>query len=154
MQTALGVLGAGVAFFSAIFAAALFGELVTGGDGKTSFGAYLGLLVFLSLTLAGGAWLAWTRLWRAPGRAGHRKPTPDAAEREQRILDLAEQRTGRVTVAEVASKCDLTVDQSKAALDTLVLQGITELQVSESGVLVYVFPGFLSDDEKSRAEGI
>ena len=151
MQTLLGLAGLVVALFGALFFTIAVTELATGGDGKTSLGVYIGLVVFLGLTTAAGAWLAWTRLWRAPGRAGHRPPPMSDAEREQRILDLAERQGGRVTVAEVASRCDLTVDASKAALDQLVLHNVAELQVSERGVVVYVFPGFLSDEEKARA---
>ena len=151
MQTLLGIAGLVVALFAALFFTVAITELATGGDGKTSLGVYVGLIVFLGLTMAAGAWLAWTRLWQAPGRAGHRPPPMSDAEREQRVLDLAERQGGRVTVAEVASRCDLTVDASKAALDQLVLHGVAELQVSEQGVLVYVFPGFLSDEEKARA---
>ena len=151
MQTLLGLAGLVVALFGALFFTIAVTEVATGGDGKTSLGVYVGLVVFLGLTTAAGAWLAWTRLWRAPGRAGHRPPPMSDAEREQRILDLAERQGGRVTVAEVASRCDLTVDASKAALDQLVLHNIAELQVSERGVVVYAFPGFLSDEEKARA---
>ncbi len=154
MQTLLGVAGLVVALISAFFFAAALTELATGGDGTTSTGVYVGLIVFFGLAMAAGAWLAWTRLWRAPGRAGHRPPPLSEAEREQRILDLAERQGGRVTVAEAASRCDLTVAESKAALDRLVLHGVAELRVSEGGVLVYVFPGFLSDDEKARASGV
>jgi len=154
MQTLIGVFGALVALFSSFFVAAAVGELATGGDGTTSFGVYLGLIVFFGLTLAGGAWLAWTRLWRARGRDGHRPPRMTDEEHEQRILDLAEREGGRVTVPEVASCCDMTIDDSKAALDRLVLTGVAELHVSEGGVLVYVFPGFLSDDEKARATDV
>ena len=154
MQTLLGVFGVLVALFSAFFVAASVGELATGGDGTTSVGVYLGLLAFFGLTFAVGAWLSWTHLWRGPGRAGHRPPRMTDAEREQRILDYAAGEGGRVTVPEVASHCDLTVGDSKAGLDHLVLMGVAELHVSEQGVLVYVFPGFLSDEQKARATDI
>ena len=151
MQTLLGLVGLVVALFGALFFTIAVTELATGGDGRTSFGVYVGLVVFLGLTTAAGAWLAWSRLWMTPGRPGYRPPRTSDAEREQRILDLAERQRGRVTVAEVAARCDLPVQESKAALDRLVLHGAAELQVSEGGVLVYVFPGFLSDEEKARA---
>lgn len=55
-------------------------------------------------------------------------------------------------MAEVAARCDLTVSEAKALLDRFVLQEIAALHVTDSGVLVYVFSGFLSDDEKARAQ--
>ena len=74
MQTLLGVAGLVAALFGALFFTIAVTELATGGDGKTSFGVYVGLIVFLGLTTAAGVWLAWTRLWLAPGRAGYRPP--------------------------------------------------------------------------------
>ena len=56
-----------------------------------------------------------------------------------------------MTVAEVAAHCRLTVTQSKTDLDRLVAQQVAELQVTEHGVLVYVFSGFLSDEDKASA---
>ena len=154
MQTLLGMLGLVVGLVSALFFAIAVTEFASGGDGTTSTPVYVGMIVFFGLALAAGAWLAWTRLWRAPGSTGGRPPRMTDAEREQRILDLAERQHGRVTVAEVAARCDLTVQASKAALDNLVLHGVAELRVSETGVLVYVFPGFLSDDDKAAASDV
>jgi len=56
-----------------------------------------------------------------------------------------------VTVAEVAAHCRVTVTEAKTDLDRMVSQQVAQLLVTETGVLVYVFPGFLSDDEKARA---
>jgi hypothetical protein len=151
----LGVFGLVMALFSAFFVAAALGEMVTGGDGKTSFGVYLGLLVFFLGAGAVGAWLAYVNLWQrrtAPsGRADAASAPRSEAAREDCILDLAQREHGRITVAEVASHCNLTVAEAKAALDRLVLQKVAEMRVAENGVLVYVFDGFLSDAEKARA---
>ena len=154
MQTLIGVVGLVVALFSGAFLVAFVSELATGGDGQTSIGAYVFLITICALLAAGGAGLAWSRLWRAPGRPGHRAPPLGEAEREQRILDYAATTGGRVTLAEVAAHCNLSVDESRAALDKLVLQGVSEQLVSDRGVLVYTFPGFLSAEEKARASDV
>jgi hypothetical protein len=66
-------------------------------------------------------------------------------------LRLAEQEHGRVTIPEVAARCTMTFEESKTELDRLVLHQVAEIQVTASGVLVYVFPGFLSDKDKAGA---
>ena len=45
----------------------------------------------------------------------------------------------------------MTIEESKTELDRLVLNEVAEIQVTERGVLVYVFRGFLSDKDKARA---
>jgi hypothetical protein len=154
MRTLLGAVGALVALFSLMLVGAFVAELAAGGDGRTSVGAYVFLIAVFVVLAVGGAWVARSQLWAAPGRPGYRPPRLSDAEREQRILDFAEQEGGRVTVAEIAARCDLPVDDSKVALDRLVAQGVAELHVAERGVLVYIFPGFLSDAEKSGASGV
>jgi hypothetical protein len=69
-------------------------------------------------------------------------------------LDLARAERGRVTVEEVASHCDLGIPEAKTALDQFAARRVAEMRVSESGILVYLFPGFLSDEEKRKAAQI
>ena len=78
-------------------------------------------------------------------------PPATPAERELRVLHLAERRHGRLTVTEASAHCGLTIAESKAELDRLVAANVAEIQVTTAGVLVYAFPGFLSDEEKARA---
>jgi hypothetical protein len=148
-------------------------EVSTGGDGKTTPGVYAGLIVFFGGVGAVGVYMIWQALKAGspsdasasgsplasgpsrPGHPGAGPATPDGpdadADRERRILQFAEAEKGRVTVAEVAAHCRLTVTQSKTDLDRLVAQHVAELQVTEHGVLVYVFSGFLSDEDKASA---
>lgn len=171
-----GALGVAVALFGGLFFVYFLVGFASGGDGKTTPGVYAGLIVFFGGVLAAGLVLAWQMLRPRPASTGAARPgvhqpasgrrgggqghagapsgspppTTDA-ERERRILRLAERERGRVTVPEVASRCTMTVTEAKAALDRLVLHQVAEIQVTASGVLVYVFPGFLSDQDKARA---
>lgn len=155
----LAAVGIGVALVSAFFVAAAVVESASGGDGRTSPGVYAGLIVFFGGTLPAGLYLAWRMLWPRPGTASAAEPpvfaptgsAPTAADRERRVLRLAEKERGRLTVPETAARCNLTIGEAKEALDRLVVQQVAELHVTESGVLVYVFPGFLSDTDKARA---
>lgn len=160
----LGAVGLAVTLVSAFFVATALVEWSNGGDGKTSAGVYAGLMVFFGGLLAIGAYLAWRMLSPRGAQTGARgngasgggsfdaAPTPSSdAEREQQVLRFAESEHGRVTVPEVAAHCGMTIGEAKATLDRLVLQSVAELQVTPSGVLVYTFPGFLSDEDKRRA---
>jgi hypothetical protein len=166
----LGALGIGIALFGALFFFYFSTELATGGDGKTRPGVLVGLIVFFGGMLATGLYLAW-RMFRTrpasppttgaarPGsstggsQGGSAPPSPPRtdAERERRVLHLAQREHGRVTIPEVASRCDMTIAESKATLDGLVLNHVAEIQVTPGGVLVYVFAGFLSDSDKASA---
>jgi hypothetical protein len=97
------------------------------------------LLLLFGALLVGGAWLTWTR-----GR-----PRPDDPERC--ILALAEARRGRLTVDEVAAHCQLGLEQAKQLLDRLTAREAARMLVTEDGVVVYHFPGFLSPSEKDAA---
>jgi hypothetical protein len=161
----LGAVGVGIMLFSGFFVAAALGDILAGGDGKTSMGVLVGLLVFFGGLFLVGAYLAWRMLLspraRAASRSGAGGPSgpsaapapapPSDADRERQILRFAETEQGRVTVPEVATHCDMTLAEAKAALDRLVLQQAASIQVTRAGVLVYVFPGFLSDEDKASA---
>jgi hypothetical protein len=177
----LAAAGIGMALVGGLFFAYFVGEFASGGNGRTEPPVYAGLIVFFGGMLATGLFLAWRMLRPRPtssgdarpsagpssagsagagprgrGRSGQGPASPpapptSAAERERRVLRLAEQERGRVTVPEVASRCGMTIAEAKTELDRLVLHQVAEIQVTASGVLVYVFPGFLSDSEKARA---
>jgi hypothetical protein len=154
----LAAVGIAVALFSSFFVAAAVVEIASGGDGKTSPGVYAGLIVVFGGMLAGGIYLAWRMLKRRPttgvhpGQAGGAWGGPPTdADRERQVLRFAESEDGRVTIPEVATRCDMTVAEAKATLDRLVLQEAATIQVTQRGVLVYVFHGFLSDDDKASA---
>lgn len=158
-------IGVGVALLGAGLLASAVIDLATGGNPETPRPTLVGLIVlFVAMTWWGfrGAWpelgprpLARRLLaWREAGQGPRVKPTDPAvrmvAEREQRVLSLAEKEQGRVTVLEVAGRCNLTADEAKAQLDGLVLRKVAELHVSEDGVLVYVFPGLLPGPGRAR----
>lgn len=150
--------GVVMALFGALAFVHFGRELAAGGDGKISPAVYAGMIVFFGGLLAAGVWLAlWAyRAQRAAEARGqtvtaYPDPPTSPAERERRVLRLAERERGRVTVPEVAAQCGLTLAEAKAELDRLVSEGAADLHVTAGGVLVYVFGGFLSDEEKARA---
>jgi hypothetical protein len=160
----LGATGIGMALVSGFFTAYFIGELVSG-TSKNTPGTDVGLIVMFGGLLAVGVAMAWSAFFKRPSAPGAARPgtggaggqaasptrPPTPAERERGILLLAERHHGRVTVPEVAAHCGLTIAEAKAELDRLVAARVADLQVTSGGVLVYVFPGFLSDDDKRHA---
>jgi hypothetical protein len=155
-------IGVGIALLGAGLLAAAVVGLVTGGDGETN---HVGLIAIFGAMTWWGLNIAWPELGprslarqlharRAAGQSpGTRATDPaalEAAEREKRVLHLAEKEQGRVTALEVAGRCDLTVDEAKALLNELVLRQVAELHVSDEGVLVYVFPHLMPGPGRAR----
>lgn len=165
-------IGVGIALLGAGLLAIAAVELATGGDGKTAPATSVGLMVLFGAMIWWGIQIGWPELaprplarrllaWKADRRTasqsrpdeGPEPADPAAAERERRVLGLAEKEQGRVTALEVAGRCDLTVDEAKALLDAMVLRQTAQLHVSEEGVLVYVFPHLLPGTGRARRPG-
>lgn len=72
-------------------------------------------------------------------------------QEHSRLLKLAAHQSGRLTAEEAAIECRVSVQQAESLLDELVNQGTADTWVSDSGAMVYVFPGLL-EDEKASAE--
>jgi hypothetical protein len=73
-------------------------------------------------------------------------------ELEDKILKLAHENQGKLTVAELAMHTSLTSEEAKEFLDQLCIKNYAELFISESGVIVYKFKMIISDREKKNAE--
>jgi hypothetical protein len=66
---------------------------------------------------------------------------------ERSILKLAKENKGILTVSEVALAAEVSLEDAKKALETLVSKGFAELRVRKSGTLVYTLPEFMDKDE-------
>src|SRR5438477_10427780 len=93
----LGVLGVCLVIFSACFVVMAIGDLLGGGDGKTTKSVLLGILTFVL-----GTGLAGVKLALVSFRQQITTPVITEFDREQKILALAESTDGRLTVPEVA----------------------------------------------------
>jgi TM2 domain-containing membrane protein YozV/predicted transcriptional regulator len=65
---------------------------------------------------------------------------------ERTILRLAKQNKGILTASEVALESNISMDEAKKVLDTLVNKGFAELRVRQSGTLVYTLPELMDSD--------
>jgi len=111
------------------------------------------LLLTVALPAAGGIALLAGRV-----RGRHRL----AARREQlrrqtvdaEILRLAEQRGGKLTVVEVVSDLAVTPDDAKTALDDLHTRDLADIEITDSGLLVYAFRDVRGLGQKEQSRGL
>ncbi|MDX2020653.1 MAG: zinc ribbon domain-containing protein [Deltaproteobacteria bacterium] len=105
--------------------------------------------------MMGDAGLAATAVVATPGallitgavtalrRAGSLKEAAREVEEKQqrqRILQLARQREGRLSVADVAASLNMDIKDAEHLLDSLVDGRHVDVHVTEAGRLIYVFP--------------
>ncbi|MBT4503882.1 MAG: hypothetical protein HOC74_39480 [Gemmatimonadetes bacterium] len=73
---------------------------------------------------------------------------------QSRLVRLARERGGRLTVTEAAADADLTVEEAEEILKRLADGGYVEMEVTDSGLMVYRFPEILYGHEKPWSRGI
>ena len=73
---------------------------------------------------------------------------------QNRIVRLARQRQGRLTVTETAAETAMTVEESEEILKKLADSGYVEVEISDSGMMVYRFPEVLFSHEKMWSRSI
>jgi hypothetical protein len=111
------------------------------------------LLITVALPGIGGIALLGRRFGRAR-RLTTRKELLRQQTLEAEILRLAAQRQGRLTAVEVATEFALPPEKAKELLDSFMVRELADIQVTESGVLVYAFHDALHLHEKPHAKGI
>jgi len=139
-----GILGIGVALVSLFFVVAAFFDLVINRDPR-EVGVLVGMIVLFGGLAAAGVFAAWKFMRSAPAR-----PNVDL---ENRILQLAEARGCRLTVGMVALHCRVSIEESRAALERMVLQGAATPQVEDDGGIIYDFSDLLPSGKESPHSG-
>lgn len=111
------------------------------------------LLIAVGLPAGAGAALL-------AGRFGHRRRVAGRKEelRQQtldaEILRLAGRHGGKLTVVEVVGALAVSPEAAKRALDAMHTRELAEIEVTESGVLVYAFHDVQHLHEKPHSRGI
>ena len=128
---------------SLFFVIAAISDLISNREPDKT-GVVIGLLVFFGGLAAIGIFAAWKFMRRAPAQ-----PNFDL---ENRILQLAEAKGCRLTVGMVALHCRASIEESRAALERMALQGAASVQVENDGGIIYDFSDLLPACEpKPRA---
>ncbi|MDR2096818.1 MAG: TM2 domain-containing protein [Treponema sp.] len=83
--------------------------------------------------------------WRNVTNEGRREPK-DSIERS--ILKVAKEKKGVITPAEVALSSNISIDEAKKELDTMLSKGYVEMRVRKSGTIVYTIPEMMDGDSE------
>ncbi len=92
-------------------------------------------------------WLAGRRVHTSAERKRY-------AQYQHRLLGLAFEKGGSLTVLEAATDGKMTVEKAAEILSALAVGGSAEVRVSESGLVVYHFPEIELGAEKYRAKPV
>lgn len=152
MRYLLGYVLKGAAILQGVAAMALLitavVNTVSRGSGFASPGFLTPLSIGLSLVvLSQLAWFAGRLLHRSADRKRY-------AQLQARLLRLARDRGGNLTVLEAATDCRMTVEKAEEILRELAARGHVEVRVSDSGLMVYHFPEIERWDEKHWAKPV
>jgi hypothetical protein len=73
---------------------------------------------------------------------------------EAELLRLAGRHGGRITIVEAVGELAVTPEEAKEALDALSIRGLADFEVTDSGVIVYVFHDLRHIGEKDQSRGL
>ena len=109
------------------------------------------LLLTVGLPAAAGAALVMGH-FRARGQLTGRKAQLRQQTLEAEIIGAAERHGGKLTVVEVVRDLAVTSEDAQEALNALHTRELAEIEMTESGMLVYAFRDVqgLKDKESSR----
>ncbi len=111
------------------------------------------LLITVVLPAAGGLALLAGHV-RGRGRLTRRKEELRRQTIESEILRLAARHSGRVTAVEVASDLAISPEAAKGALDALAEREVADIEITDSGLIVYTFRDVRHLGEKAEARGV
>lgn len=95
------------------------------------------LLISVVATAAGAG--LWAKAIYTDFKWGEKQKEQRRRQQEKEVLQLATQRGGRLTIAEVAAYTSLSLEEAKAMLERMAVEGHVGTVVSETGALVYQF---------------
>jgi hypothetical protein len=111
--------------------------------------------LLITVVLPAGAGLALVAGHaRGKGRLSRRRENLRRQTIESEILRLAEKRGGKLTAVEVASEMAIAPEAAKDALDSLALREVAEIEITDSGLIVYALRDVRHLAEKPHAKGV
>jgi hypothetical protein len=134
LRVGCGILSILLTLFSLFFVVAAISDLILKHDPK-EIGVLIGMTVLFGGLAAVGVFAAWKFLRSAPA--------PPNFDLENRILQLADAKGCRLTVGMVALHCRVSIEESRAALERLALQGAANVEVENDGGIIYDFSDLL-----------
>jgi len=139
-----GILGIGLSLVSLFFVVAAISDLVINRK-PNEVGVLIGMIVLFGGLAAGGIFAAWKFMRKGPVAPNY--------DLENRILQLAAARGCRLTVGMVALHCRVGIEESRAALERMALQGAATPVVEDDGGIIYDFSDIFPSGESSPRAG-
>lgn len=143
------IVGGGMLLLVAAFMLLGYFRAGAGTDGGTLAALLIGVLLPAGIGIA----LLTGRL-----RAGRASFARLAALREQtlvaEVLKLAAGAGGRVTVVELVQALALPHDEAEQLLTRLAIEGRAEVEITDAGLLVYLFPDVRDLPGKAASRGV
>lgn len=110
-------------------------------------------LIAVVLPAAGGVYLWWSTFAEGSALVA-RKDRLRRQTLEAELLRLAERRGGKLVVVEAVAELAFDAGTVEEVLNDMAARGLAEVEVSESGVLVYAFYDVRHLGEKAAARGV
>jgi predicted DNA-binding transcriptional regulator len=117
------------------------------------FVKFFSFLITVILPLTGGAALIYS-YYEEYERLRKSKENLTIKTLEAEVLKLAEKKGGKLTVVEVMSDFAMSNDTAKELLDSITVQGLADVELTESGVIVYSFYDIKHLMDKKNTKGV
>lgn len=128
---------------------------MAGGGGAQSLGIRIfTFLLAVGLPGAGGLTLLRGHLRRSMPSGGGGADALRRQTWESEIVKLAERKGGKLTVVEVVADSVMSADDADEVFKDLVGRGLAEPEVTDGGLIVYVFPDIKLLKEKNASKGL
>ena len=136
-----------------------FGGGLFGIPGLIAMGAGLAQLLenqqdFDALSVGAALVIIGAILWKGSQRLEQAAQLVGYRRTQNKVIQLARQKGGRLTVTETAADSGIVIEEAERILKGLADQGYVELEVTESGMMVYRFPEVLFAHEKQWSRSI
>lgn len=119
----------------------------------TALRTLVALFIAAGLPAAGGTWLLARHLGLGRGIERRREALRrDTIEAE--ILQMAGRHAGRLTAVEVAGELAIPAKTAEETLNELMAREMADIEVTDSGLLVYTFHDVRHLSEKEAAKGL
>jgi len=111
------------------------------------------ILISVGIPGATGAWLV-ARHFGAGRQISARKERLKQDTLEAEVLRMAGRNKGRLTAIEVAGELAVPTTTAEEVLNELMARELADIEITESGLLVYAFRDVMLLSEKDRAKGL
>jgi len=122
----------------AIGAFFLLGFTVAASRSGLSIGDIVGALLVGIGPVAGGGLLIRSHV-KAKRNILAAREKDKYARQEKEIIRLAQQKAGRLSIPEIVAETSMSTDEADQILREMTTKGYVDMQVTESGVIVYEF---------------